>query len=196
MTLRRFVVAAVTALWMSGAQAQAAASDWATFSRFLSLLQAVMQAAAASCSTTAPCDPNAAQQAIEDVLNGKNPDANVLMLEILADVPPAEREKLLSLGRSMAALARKEAAMQAQSGSDAAAIRARKELTAMGLTYHDAGQFLEAVKRNDVLAARLFLAGRGVNPDAKDIWGNSALDIAKRNGNQEMIALLSAAAAR
>jgi ankyrin repeat protein len=63
----------------------------------------------------------------------------------------------------------------------------------MGLTYHDTGHFLDAVRRNDVIAVRLFLAGRGVDPGAKDLWGNSALDIAKRGGHPELVALLSSA---
>ena len=33
----------------------------------------------------------------------------------------------------------------------------------MGSRYHDSKQFLDAVKRNDALAAELFIAGRGVD---------------------------------
>ena len=49
----------------------------------------------------------------------------------------------------------------------------------MGLTYHDSKQFLDAVKRNDVLAAELFIAGRGVDLSATDFWGRDAVDFAR-----------------
>ncbi|MGH8697252.1 MAG: hypothetical protein ACREVS_12290, partial [Burkholderiales bacterium] len=65
-----------------------------------------------------------------------------------------------------------------------------------GLAYHDRTQFLEAVKRSDVLAVKLFLAGRGVDPSAADASGNSALELARRGGNPELIALLSAASSK
>mgnify|MGYP003407900679 CR=1 FL=1 len=71
------------------------------------------------------------------------------------------------------------------------ALQARKNLAAMGLQYHDAGQFLEAVKRNDALAVELFLAGRGVNVDARDAGGRGALEIARAAGNTQMARLLA-----
>ena len=58
-------------------------------------------------------------------------------------------------------------------------LQARKDLTAMGLTYHDSKQFLDAVKRNDTLAAELFIAGRGVDLSATDFWGRDAVDFAR-----------------
>ena len=67
---------------------------------------------------------------------------------------------------------------------------ARKELTAMGLTYHDSRQFLDAVKRNDVLAAELFIAGRGVDLSATDFWGRDAVDFARRNNNENLAQLI------
>jgi hypothetical protein len=195
MSPKHFVAVAIAAAGLSGAHAQTVTTtDWATFSRMLSLVQVVVQTAEAACRESAgTCDPAATQKAFDDLLHGKNPDANLLMLEIFADMPPAEREKLLSLGRSMAAMAKKQVAVQSPVLSDTPAIRARKDLAGMGLTYHDTGHFLDAVRRNDVIAVRLFLAGRGVDPGAKDLWGNSALDIAKRGGHPEMVALLSSA---
>ena len=41
----------------------------------------------------------------------------------------------------------------------------------MGLTYHDSKQFLDAVKRNDALAAELFIAGRGRRPFGERFLG-------------------------
>jgi ankyrin repeat protein len=65
----------------------------------------------------------------------------------------------------------------------------------MGLGYHDRNQFLDAVKRGDAIAVRLFLTGRGVDPNAKDAWGNTALELARRGGDPEIVALVTAAAA-
>jgi len=206
MKVRNLVGALVTAAGIASAHAQGTAlppgaTDWATVGRFLSLIQLFMQTAAAGCPQSGPaqgCDPNAAQKAFDDVVGGRNPEANALMLEIFAGVPQAEREKMLSIGRSMAALSRKDIAAQAQapSAGDAYAIQARKDLAGMGLVYHDRRQFLEAVRRGDVLAVKLFLAGRGVEVNAAEPWGTSALELAKRSGNAELTALLTAAGAK
>jgi hypothetical protein len=72
---------------------------------------------------------------------------------------------------------------------------ARKELTAMGLTYHSLDQFVAAVRRKDVLAVRLFVDGGGVDPTAKDSSGKSARDIAQDLGDPAMLAVLAPAAA-
>ena len=129
----------------------------------------------------------------DDIANGRNPEANALMLDIFAGVPPAEREKMLAIGRTMAAMNRKALAAETQVQGESAAIQARKDLTSIGLTYHDRNQFLDAVKRGDAIAVRLFLAARGVDPNAKDAWGNTALELARRGGNPEIIAAISAA---
>jgi ankyrin repeat protein len=133
---------------------------------------------------------------MDEILSGRNADANALALEIFGEVPAQEREKMLSIGRSMTAMSQRQAVTEARTSGDMGAIQARKDLTAIGLVYHDKNQFLDAVKRNDVLAAQLFIVGRGVDPNARDLLGHSALDIARRNGNAEMIALVSAAAAK
>lgn len=39
---------------------------------------------------------------------------------------------------------------------------AQDVLAAMGLAYHDPGQFLAAVRRDDRIAVQLFVAGRGL----------------------------------
>jgi len=203
MRRERLMVALIAAAGIGTAHAQGsppAATDWTAFSRFLSLLQLVTQAATASCprggGPAQGCDAAAGQKAVDDILNGRNPDANALMLEIFADVPPPEREKMLSIGRSLAAMSTKEIAADARVGGEARAIRARQDLARMGLTYYDPTQFLDAVRRGDVLAVKLFLAGRGVDARATDARGNSALDLAQRGGNPEMIAIVSGAAAR
>jgi hypothetical protein len=182
-------LAAAATLGTAHAQAKAPADDWATFGKLLSVIQVLMSVSAASQD-----DPKAAQRALDDLMNGRNAEANALMGEVFADVPPQERERLLSIGKSMLAMGQNQVAAEARAAGEAAAIQARKDLTAMGIVYHDRGQFLDAVKRGDVLAVKLFLAGRGVDPGARDLLGNTALDLAQRGGNPEMIALLSAAA--
>lgn len=190
MALKHTFVALAAAFSFGTAHAQSTTiqSDWATFGKLLSVVHVLMQA-----SEKSGGDPKAVQQAMDDILSGRNADANALALEIFGEVPAQEREKMLSIGRSMAAMSQRQAVTEARTSVDVGAIQARKDLTAIGLVYHDRTQFLEAVKRNDVLAAQLFIAGRGVDPNAKDLLGHSALDIAKRGGNAEMIELLAAA---
>ena len=203
MRRERLMAALIAAAGIGTAHAQGsppAATDWTAFGRFLSLLQVVTQAAVASCppggGPAQACDPGAGQKAIDDILNGRNGEANALMLEIFADVPQPEREKMLSIGRSLAAMSTKQIASEAHVGAEARALRARQSLAGMGLTYYEPTQFLDAVRRGDVLAVRLFLAGRGVDVRATDARGNSALDLAQRGRNPEMIAIVSGAAAR
>jgi hypothetical protein len=190
MSLRHALAALAAVCTMGAAHAQSTTiqTDWATFGKFLSVVHVLMQA-----SEKSGGDSKAMQQAMDDILAGRNAEANALALEIFGEVPPAEREKLLSIGRSMASMNQRQMAVDTRFSSDVKAIQARKDLTDIGLVYHDKNQFLEAVKRNDVLAVRLFLAGRGVDPNARDLLGASALDIAKRGGNAEMVELLAAA---
>ena len=202
MGARQWAAAAIAAAWIGTSHAQgagppAAVTDWATLGRFLSLLQLVVNATAGSClqggEGAQGCNPDGGRQAIDDILNGRNAEANALALELFADVPGREREKLARIGRSFAAMSSKQIAEEAQAAAEARAIRARKDLAGMGLAYHDRTQFLDAVKRSDVLAVKLFLAGRGVDPGATDASGNSALELARRGGNPELIGLLAAA---
>jgi hypothetical protein len=190
MALKHTLAALAAAFTVGTAHAQSTTiqTDWATFGKLLSVVHVLMQA-----SEKSGGDPKAVQQAMDDILSGRNADANALALEIFGDVPAQEREKMLSIGRSMAAMSQRQTVTEARTSGDLGAIQARKDLTAIGLVYHDRNQFLDAVKRNDVLATQLFIAGRGVDPNAKDLLGHSALDIAKRNGNAEMIELLAAA---
>ena len=200
MSLKHVLAAIVAAAGIGAANAQstgpASTADWATFGRFLSLIQVFMQTACPPGTASQNCDPNAAQKAFDDIANGRNPEANALMLDIFAGVPAPEREKMLAIGRTMAAMSRKQVAGETQLQSESVAIQARKDLAAIGLSYHDRNQFLDAVKRRDAIAVRLFLAGRGVDPGAKDAWGNSALELARQGGDPEIITLLSSAVPR
>jgi hypothetical protein len=197
MSMKRVIAIVVAAAGIGTANAQgtaASAADWATIGRFLSLVQMFMQAACPPSSASQGCDQNAAQKAFDDITNGRNAEANALFLDIFAAVPAPERDKMLAIGRTMAAMNRKQMAAEAQLQGDSSAIQARKDLTAIGVSYHDRGQFLDAVRRGDAIAVRLFLIGRGVDPNAKDALGNTALDLARRGGNPEVIGLLAAVA--
>ena len=171
--------------------AQAATDDedgWTAFGHALTLAQVLMRIAAQS------DDPN---KGFDDVLAGRSTEANRaiagMLEEATADMPPQYRSRVASIGQDIAALARKQVA-KAPAGSAASAdraLQARKDLTAMGLRYHDPRDFLDAVKRDDALAVELFIEGRGVNLGAKDAQGKSALEIARGKGNQPMAELLA-----
>ena len=171
--------------------AQAATEDeegWTAFGHALTLAQVLMRIAAQS------DDP---QKGFDDVLAGRSTEANRaiagMLEEATADMPPEYRSRVASIGQDIATLARKQAASAPPSAAPSAdrALQARKDLTAMGLRYHDPKDFLDAVKRDDALAVELFIEGRGVNLAARDPQGHSALDIARARGNQPMAALLA-----
>jgi len=134
------------------------------------------------------------------VLAGRNPETNRaiagLLEEATADMPTEYRDRVGSIGRDLAALARREmgkstpTSMAATPSADAA-LQARKDLTAMGLHYYDANQFLDAVKRNDALAAELYIVGKGVSLSSRDWTGRDAAEIARANGNTRLAELLA-----
>jgi hypothetical protein len=135
-------------------------------------------------------------RAIDEVLSGRNAAANEavagLMNDMLADVAPEDRATIAAIGRDLVGVARKNllGAKPGEALFPDRSLEARKQLTAMGLTYHDSKQFLDAVKRNDVLAAELFVAGRGVDLSATDFWGRDAVDFARRNHNENLAQLI------
>lgn len=71
-----------------------------------------------------------------------------------------------------------------------AKVEARKNLTAMGMTYHSQPQFMDAIRRKDDVAVQLFIDGGGINLDAIDGSGKTALQIAQTQGTPEIVALL------
>jgi len=186
-TLRALLIAAVLAAPFS---AGAADDEDKSFRHILTLIQTFTSIAAQS---------HAPERDIADVLAGKNQQANAaasgLLQEITADMPPATRSQMSAIGADLLSIARRGAAapvgsvFAAPSATDA--IQARKDLTAMGLKYHDSGDFLDAVKRNDGVAVELFIAGKGVSLGATDWRGRNAADIARANGNERLAALLS-----
>ena len=138
----------------------------------------------------------ASLRAIDEVLAGRNAAANEavagLLNEVLADVSPTDRATIAAIGRDLVSVARKNV-LGLKSGETLFPDRsmdARKQLNAMGLSYHDSRQFLDAVKRNDTIAAELFVAGRGVDLTATDFWGRDAVDFARRNNNENLAQLI------
>jgi hypothetical protein len=158
---------------------------WSAFGHALTLAQVFMRIAAQSENP---------EQGFDDVLAGRSTEANRaiagLLEEATADMPPQYRDRVAAIGKDIATVARKQAAAPA-AVSSGDALQARKDLTAMGLRYHDPKDFLDAVKRDDALAVELFIAGRGVNLAAKDEQGRTALEIAKARGNAQMAQLLA-----
>jgi hypothetical protein len=135
-------------------------------------------------------------KAYDEILLGRNPVANEaamgLLSEMLVGLPREHRATIAAIGRNLATMARKDL-----KGAGAGPylplnpLQARKDLTSMGLTYHDSKQFLDAVKRNDSIAAELFIAGRGVDLSARDWLGRDAVDFARSNGNERLAELIA-----
>jgi hypothetical protein len=160
---------------------------WKAFGHALTLAQVLMGIAARSENP---------EQGFDDVLAGRSTEANRAMAGLLeeatADMPSEYRSRVASIGQDIASLARKQVGKPVSTAASAdRALQARKDLTAMGLKYHDTNEFLEAVKRDDALAVELFIQGRGVNPGAKDAQGKTALDIARARGNEPLAQLLA-----
>lgn len=176
----------------AGAATAADADDARLLGSMLALLQQVVRVAAQS------PDPQTMRKGIDGMFSGENADANrsaaQLLGEILRDLPPEHRPMVASIGRDLVAMARRDmarAAAQPVAASAESALQARRELHAMGLRYYDSAQFLEAAARDDALAVELYVRARGVNLQARDAEGRSALDLARRNGNPQIIAILS-----
>jgi hypothetical protein len=168
--------------------ANAATDDddgWKAFGHALTLAQVLMRIAAQS------DDPG---KGFDDVLAGRSTEANRaiagMIEEATADMPAEYRSRVATIGQDVASLARKQIGKPTPVSQDRA-LQARKDLTAMGLKYHDPKDFLDAVNRDDALAVELFIDGRGVNLAAKDAQGRSALQIARAKGNQPMAELLA-----
>jgi len=202
-SIRGLIAALALALAAAPAQAYPAdeAEDWVLLGRMLALVQMFVRLAAQS------PDPQAMQKGVDAILSGENAEANRaaagMLDEMLRDMPAEHRGTVLSIGRDLLAIGRHDQARRAAQLDPAPgpvsverALQARRDLQAMGLTYHDAEQFLHAVKRNDVLAVELFVLGRGVNLAARDAEGRSALEIARRAGDPRLLALLSGAGAK
>lgn len=162
------LLAAVLACSLCAAPARAAEDDedWKMLGGALALLQQIVQVAAHS------NDPEAARKRVDAMLAGENPEANRvaarMMDEVLQEVPFEHRGTFAAITRDLLVLARREHARGPAPAERATedAVRARKELQAMGLRYWDEKQFIDAVRRGDRIAVELFLAGRGLESAA------------------------------
>ena len=65
---------------------------------------------------------------------------------------------------------------------------ARKELAALGIKY-DSNSFIESVDNSDIVAVKLFLEA-GMNADAKNDAGETALQAAVIEGHGDIVKLL------
>jgi hypothetical protein len=77
-----------------------------------------------------------------------------------------------------AALAQQGSVQQRGGDAGSTALQARKELSAMGLTYYSQDQFVEAARRGDRLACELYLAAGSVRADKADKHGTTAIKAA------------------
>lgn len=160
------------------------------FGHMLTLMQVFVRLAGQS------DDPAAGLKAMDDVLAGRNLEANQaaagLFGEVTAGMPAEHRAKVASIAGDVLSLARRDLGKpQIQSFSTEGSLQARKDLTAMGLRYFEAKDYLDAVKRGDELAVELFIAGRGVNLASRDADGRSAAEIARAGGNSRLAELLA-----
>ena len=69
-------------------------------------------------------------------------------------------------------------------------IEARKNLNAMGMTYHSQEQFMAAIQRKDDVAVQLFLDGDGIDPQAKNAAGKSPTEMAQQVGASDIAQLI------
>src|SRR5690606_4206331 len=152
-------------------QPQTQTQQDAAFGHALTLVEALMDIAARS---------DTPEKDMDAVLAGQRPEVNQALAALLEDatagMPAEHRSRIAAIGKDFALAARRHAAQapEAKGVSSSAALQARKDLTAMGLRYYDPSDFLDAVKRDDLLAVELFIAGRGVNLAARDAQGRDA----------------------
>ncbi|TAK87350.1 MAG: hypothetical protein EPO20_04530 [Betaproteobacteria bacterium] len=188
--MKLFGTLLIVSLLIPALPARAVTGDdegWKAFGHALTLAQVLMGIAVRSDNP---------DKAFDDVLAGRDSEANRaiagMLEEATADMPPEYRDRVASMGRDIATLARRNVGKApAAPASVDSALQARKDLTAMGLRYYDQKDFLDAVGRDDTLAVELFVAGRGVNLGARDWRGRTALDIARDRGNRPMAELLA-----
>lgn len=189
---RVLLISSLVFVFTPATAATVAAEDdgWQAFGHALTLVQTLVGIAARSDG------PQANLKGIDDVLAGRNSEANRAIAGLLedatADMPLEYRDRVAAIGRDLTSLARRGLAQTpAEPVSTEGALQARKELNAMGLAYYDPKQFLDAVRRDDALAVELYVAGRGVNLASRGADGRSAFDIARANGNPRVTELLS-----
>ncbi|MCX7961646.1 MAG: hypothetical protein N2653_08750 [Burkholderiales bacterium] len=168
---RRLAVSLAAAALAAAALAAAAparsteeADETRLFGAVLALVAQFVRAAAAP-------GPEAARRHVDEILAGRNSEANraagELFAELAKEVQPEHRGTLAAIAKDLLAIARRE---QARAPADVArerAIAARKELHAMGLRYWDEQQYREALARGDRIAVELFEAAGALRPGGR-----------------------------
>jgi len=153
-------LAAAASLSVLPVRAADDADEWRLFGNVLALVQQFVRVAAA-----AP-DAESAQKGVDSVLAGKNAQANRaagdVLTEVLREMPAEQRGAFTSIARDVLTIARREQLRAPVERDKDDALRARKELHAMGLRYWDEQQYEEALKRGDRIAVDFFLAGKGL----------------------------------
>lgn len=149
-----------SSLSIQPAQASEDAEDWRLFGNVLALVQQFVRVAAA-----AP-DAESAQKGVDSVLAGRNAEANRaagdVLSEVLREMPAEQRGAFASIARDVLTIARREQLRAPVERDREEALRARRELHAMGLRYWDEQQYEEAVTRGDRIAMDLYIAGKGL----------------------------------
>jgi len=97
-----------------------------------------------------------------------------LAASVPADAAPGVPPELAAARARIAAVLR-----QQQAGSANPALQARKDLSAMGLSYYSQEQFVEAVRRGDKMACELFLSAGSVKANMPDKNGVTPLQVAQ-----------------
>lgn len=88
-----------------------------------------------------------------------------------------------------------EAASALQTPSKWTPIEARKELTALGISYYNSTQFIDAIKRKDRLVVELFIAGDGLDV-AKMQGADDPAIVAKATGDDLLTSLIESYVAK
>lgn len=91
-----------------------------------------------------------------------------------------------------AAPSRATGAATADGSSANAVIDARKQLVAMGLTYHSVDAFQDAIRRKDNLAVELFIAAASVSSSVRGSGGQTAIEVAETTLDQYLIKIVRA----
>lgn len=109
----------------------------------------------------------------------------------LRSTPDADKVAQL-LPPEMPSPARPTATNPSDGSSGNAIIDARKQLVAMGLTYHSVDAFQDAIRRKDNLAVELFIAAASVSSSVRGSGGQTAIEVAESTLDQYLIKIVRA----
>lgn len=116
----------------------------------------------------------------------------------LSELPGGQRttpdgDKVAQLLPPAAASSSRPTSSGASEGSSvSSAIDARKQLVAMGLTYHSVDAFQDAIRRKDHLAVELFIAAESVSSSVLGATGQTAIDVAEATLDPYLVKIVRA----